>query len=160
MTAMRTCLRAWVESVRNNKLDAVWFTLVFHLTTKFVELLGRNFFGEMLILHHAPDIQVFHNDTRWLGFHNRGRRLMDMILSNVFQAAMKQSNFLTLPFDVPAFLNWPFPNRPAARLFLISRYGFIMVDVGCKLPALPALLTAELFFETMNFLRWIIASAN
>ena len=131
MTAMRTCLRTWVEAVRKNKLDAVRFTFILHLTAKFVEFLGRNFFREIPVLHHALDIQVFHDDTRWLGFHDRGSRLMDMILPNVFQAAMKQDYPLPLPFNIPAFSDWPFPDRPADRFFLIPLYGFVI------LPFLP-----------------------
>lgn len=155
VAAMRTCLRTRVEAVRKNKLNAVRFTFIRHLTAKFVELLRCNFLCEMLILHHAPDIQIFHDDARWLGFHDRGCRLMDMILPNVFQAAMKQSNLLPLPFNISAFSDWPFPDRPADRFFLIPLYGFVMVDVGRKFPALPALLAAELFFKTMNFLRFV-----
>lgn len=37
MTAMRACLRTWVEAVRKNKLDAVRFTFILHLTAKFVD---------------------------------------------------------------------------------------------------------------------------
>ena len=155
MTAMRACLRTWVEAVRKNKLDAVRFTFILHLTAKFVEFLGRNFFREIPVLHHALDIQVFHDDTRWLGFHDRGSRLMDMILPNVFQAAMKQDYPLPLPFNIPAFSDWPFPDRPAARLFLVPLYGFVMVDVGCKLPALPALFAAKLFFKAVYFLCFV-----
>ena len=54
-----------------------------------------------------------------------------MILPNVFQAVMKQGYSLLLPFNIPAFSDWPFPDRPAARLFLIPLYGFVI------LPFLP-----------------------
>ena len=84
---------------------------------------------------------------------------MDMILPNVFQAAMKQDYPLPLPFNIPAFSDWPFPDRPAARLFLVPLYGFVMVDVGCKLPALPALFAAKLFFKAVYFLCFVDVSA-
>lgn len=82
-------------------------------------------------------------------------RLMDMILPNVFQAAMKQSNLLPLPFNISAFSDWPFPDRPADRFFLIPLYGFVMVDVGRKFPGSACAARGGAFFKTMNFLRFV-----
>ena len=72
----------------------------------------------MTVLQNSFHTQRFHDYARWLGFHYRYYRLMQVIRANVIYSFMKQSYLPILAFYIPAFLQRSFPYRTA--VFIIA----------------------------------------
>ena len=76
-----------IEAVGQNNLDSISLGLIAQLLSEGIEFLCGNLFGKILIPHHAFHVEVLDDDERRLGFHDRVRCLMDVIVADVRQAA-------------------------------------------------------------------------
>lgn len=62
-----------------------------------------NSFRQVLILHHSFDVQGFHHDSIWLGFHDISCDLMKIICSDIGQPSMQVLYFLFDVYNVAGF---------------------------------------------------------
>ena len=76
-------LGAWEPLVRFHKFNAMQFAFVLQALFEEIEFLIRNRLSQMLVLHHAADVQRFHHNAGGFGFHDLRCCLMDMIGSDV-----------------------------------------------------------------------------
>ena len=123
MSATTASFGASIKSIHFYDAYTVHLGFVPNLTLKLIEFLLGNRFGHMLVLHHALDIQIFHDYSRRLGFHYLDCCLVKIIVANVGQLFLEQSNYVVLSLNVSALTELSFPYRTALPI-ITSDVGF------------------------------------
>ena len=65
MPTAGTGLAAGIELIYLDELYTVSLTFILDLSDKFVPALFTDCLGKMLVLYHAGDVEIFHDDSIW-----------------------------------------------------------------------------------------------
>lgn len=102
-SAAGTGLGTGVPSVRLHHLNTILLGFVLNLPNKLPESLFPDGFGQIPVLHHAPDVQMFHNNPGGPGFYDAVGSLVCIVVADVRNVLVYRADFVDLTLDVATF---------------------------------------------------------